>query len=389
MNILYSFRTRGVGAESVHISGIANALESLGHHVDFESPTGKDPRDNAGTNPFSKGQTVSPLHAIAAKLPGFLFEIAEIAYNLQARKKVSQRLAEKKYSLIYERHAFFLSATSKVAQKAGIPYVVEVNELVGDERIRKQPLLTPYAQRCDLATFRNATRIITVSPHLKRNIQEKHGIPAEKILVHPNAVEANLLDETPDPAPFIQKFQLEGQVVVGFLGWFVEWHRLDLLLEAFARLVKGNPKLQTKLLLVGDGPLKGNLTQQAAQLGIQSQVVFTGPIDHKQVPAMVKAFDIAVIPHSNQYRSPIKLFEYMAQEKPVIAPATEPITSVTTDNLNAIHFPPLDKTVLAEKFHLLTADQPLREKLGQNARETITNKHTWTHNAQHLLAEIQ
>ena len=389
MNILYSFRTRGVGAESVHISGIANALESLGHHVDFESPTGKDPRENAGTNPFSKSQSVSPLHAIAARLPGFLFEIAEVAYNLQARKRISHRLSTKKYSLIYERHAFFLSATSKIAQKSGIPYVVEVNELVGDERIRKQPLLTPIAQRCDQQTFKNATRIITVSPHLKRKIQEQHGIPKEKILVHPNAVEASLLEESPDPTPFLQQFQLQGHFVIGFVGWFVEWHRLDLLLDAFAQFAKGKPGIQPKLLLVGDGPLKEDLFQQASRLGIQNQVTFTGPVGHKQVPSIVKTFNIAVIPHSNQYRSPIKLFEYMAQGRAVIAPATEPITSVTTDNQDAIHFPPLDQAKLAEKFELLASGQPLLDKLGTNARDTIARKHTWAHNAQHLLDEIQ
>jgi glycosyltransferase involved in cell wall biosynthesis len=388
MDILYSFRTRGVGAESVHISGIANALESLGHHVDFESPTGRDPRTGTGANPFSKAAAVSPLHAIAGKLPGVLFEFAEIAYDLQARKRISQRLSHKKYGLVYERHAFFLTSTSKVAAANKIPYAVEVNELVGDERIRKQPLLTPFAKKCDQNTFRNATRIITVSPHLKRGIIERYGIPEEKILVHPNAVESSLLMEAPDPAPFIRKYKLDGHLVVGFVGWFVEWHRLDLLLDAFANLAKTEEFCHARLLLVGDGPLKGALAQQASGLGIADKVIFTGPLSHSKVPAIVRAFDIAVIPHSNKFRSPIKLFEYMAQARPVIAPATEPITSVTGNGLDAIHFGPLDPWELKDSLTRLAKDRELRQNLGAKARQTVAKSHTWTHNARHLLEEL-
>jgi len=389
MNILYSFRTRGVGAESVHISGIAHALEALGHHVDFESPTGNDPRKQAGTNPYSSGQKTSLLHRIATHLPGFLFEIAEISYNLHATRNIGRRLKQKKYDLIYERHAFFLTATSKIAQKSNIPYVVEVNELVGDERVRKQPLLTPFAKWCDRQTFQRASRIVVVSPHLKRKIIQDHNIPPEKILIHPNAVEAELLEQEPDPTPFQTKFKFKEKFNVGFVGWFVQWHRLDLLLQAFSQLVRQQPELAPNLVLIGDGPLKEELLQQAQKLGIQEHLTFTGPIDHTDVPAMIRAMDIAIIPHSNEFRSPIKLFEYMAQARPVIAPATEPISSVTTHYQDALHFPPLDQNALTQQLLLLATDPQLREKLGNNAREKVETHHTWKHNALHLLDELK
>ena len=66
MNILYHFRTQGTGAEGVHISGIASALEKLGHQVHFSSPTGVDPRLTAGRNPFEKNHRRSFLANLAA-----------------------------------------------------------------------------------------------------------------------------------------------------------------------------------------------------------------------------------------------------------------------------------------------------------------------------------
>ena len=388
MNILYSFRTRGVGAESVHISGISDALEKLGHPVDFESPTGMDPRKQAGTNPYSNNKG-SILHRLANRLPGILFEFAEIAYNWHAGKRVRQRLKQKKYGLIYERHAFFLTITSYIAYKANIPYVIEVNELVGDERVRKQPLLTPIAKWCDRQTFLRASRIVVVSPHLKRKIIEEHHIPEDKILVHPNAVCASLLEEKPDPGPFIEKYNLEGKLNIGFVGWFVEWHRLDLLLKAISELVKDNNGLKPNLLLIGDGPLKGELLSLAGKLGIQEHLTYTGAMDHTEIPAIIRAIDIAVIPHSNEFRSPIKLFEYMAQARPVVAPSSEPIRSVVTHKINAMLFPPLDQDAFTCSLRELSLNPDLRKKLGEKARDTVLEKHTWNHNASHLLKEIE
>ena len=84
MNILYHFRTQGTGAEGVHIAGIANAFERLGHRVIFSSPTGIDPRTTAGANPFAEKKRRSFLARLAAHAPAFVFELLEIAYNAAA-----------------------------------------------------------------------------------------------------------------------------------------------------------------------------------------------------------------------------------------------------------------------------------------------------------------
>ena len=388
MNVLYSFRTRGVGAESVHISGIANAMVSLGHNIDFESPTGVDPRQKAGSNPYRDRRKPSFLHSIARHLPGPFFEFAEIAYNLQSKRRIRNRLRQKDYGLIYERHAFFLHTTSRLAQQNRIPYVVEVNELVGDERVRKPPLLTSLCHKWDGQIFHRATRIVTVSPHLKRKIVEQHGVSEEKILVHPNAVDAALLEKNPDPEPFRQQFNLHGHLTIGFVGWFVEWHRLDLLLNTFSQLCRQQPGLRPRLLLVGDGPLKESLSQQARDLGIDQNLTFAGTLPHEDIPALLRSLDIAVIPHSNQYRSPIKLFEYMAQSRAVVAPSTEPIASVIQDGESGCLFPPLDQSKLTETLTQLATDPQLRHQLGQNARQTVETHHTWTHNVQDILDHL-
>jgi glycosyltransferase involved in cell wall biosynthesis len=171
-------------------------------------------------------------------------------------------------------------------------------------------------------------------------------------------------------------------VVVGFVGWFVGWHQLDLLLESFARAAKGRDAC---LMLVGDGVLRDDLKAMAVRLGIEDQVVFPGPVPHARIPEAVEAMDVCVVPGANAYRSPIKLFEYMAMRKAVVAPAEPPIVSVIDDGVDALGFPSHDGTALSQKLGSLIEDAELRQRLGAAARAKILERHLWRHNATKVL----
>ncbi len=383
MKILYHFRTQGTGAEGVHIAGIATAFEELGHEVEFISPTGADPRRSAGKNPFAAKRR-GVLGWLAAHAPGFVFELMEIAYNLLARRRIRARLAREKCDLIYERHAFFLDAATSAG--GGIPVVVEVNELAGDERIRSTPWLLPLARRADRRSFARAAAIVTVSPHLKRRIAAL-GIDEAKIHVVPNAVSASFLAAPSRRYEIRVRLGLQDEIVAGFIGWFVEWHRLDRLIDEFAKVAREHPAL--RLMLVGDGPLRDALTARAAQLGIADRLIWPGPVPHDEVPAWLDAMDIAVVPHSNEFRSPIKLFEAMARARAVLAPRTEAIADVVIEDADAALFNPESADELGTKLTQLATQPELRSRLGSAARAKIEACHTWRRNAERVLAALR
>ena len=383
--VLYHFRTRGRGAEAVHIGGIASALERLGYPIVFSNPAMIDPRQSAGANPFASGRRRSWIDSVSRILPSALFEFAELAYNAVAFLRNRRLLTGGDFAFIYERHAFFLFATALLARARGIPLVVEVNELIGDERVRKQPLLAPMARLADRITFKIATLIVVVSPHLQRRIAST-GIAAEKIIVMPNAIDANAADASEGRDAVRARLGFEDGCVIAFVGWFVPWHHLDWLVQAFAALAPAAPDL--RLMLVGDGPLRSEIEAEACRGGVTEKLTITGAVEHRSVGGYVAAADIAVIPHSNEYRSPIKLFEYMAQGRAIVAPATEPVQSVLQDGVNALLFPPGDKIALQEQLARLVADASLRERLGQRARADVFARHTWDHNARKVLARL-
>lgn len=385
MNILYHFRTRGTGAEAVHIAGIAQALERMGHEIVFSSPTGVDPRKTAGASPFKSKVREGRLARWARRCPSFVFELLEIGYNVSAWLRNCRLLAARRFDLIYERHAFFLFATAWLAGRRKIPLVIEVNELVGDERVRDQPWFSPVARWADRFTFRRAALIVVVSPHLKRRI-ESQGIAPEKVLVLPNAVDAEAYATPADGRQVRDRWKLNGTLVIGFVGWFVEWHKLDLLVAAFARLAARHPQL--RLLMVGEGQLGEALMRQAGELGVADRVVFTGAVSHEAMPAHLAAMDICVVPHSNEYRSPIKLFEYMGQGRLVVAPRTEPIAMVLRHGENGLLFPPGDGEAMAAALEQAVMSADLRQRVGDQARRDVLEHHTWARNAEAVLAAV-
>jgi glycosyltransferase involved in cell wall biosynthesis len=382
LRILMHFRTRGTGAEGVHLSGMAGGFESQGADVVFSSPTGADPRSLRGGNPFA-AKKESLVSRISRRCPRWMFECLELAYNAAAWRKNRGILRKATFDFIYERHAFFLFSTARLARKLGVPLVVEVNELAGDARIRQQPRMLGLAKRCDRAVFRQAALIVVVSPHLARRAAEL-GADPQKILVLPNAVESSLLENPRDGAGKRAALGISPEeIVIGFVGWFVDWHRLDLLLGVVADICRsGRP---VRLMMVGEGPLRQTLHAQAEQAGIAGRIVWTGAVSHDEVPDFVAAFDIAVVPHSNEYRSPIKLFEYMALGRAVAAPRLEPIESVVGDSHAAILFEPENAASLADALLRLVDSPEKRRECGRRGRALVESSHTWDKNARQVI----
>jgi glycosyltransferase involved in cell wall biosynthesis len=142
-------------------------------------------------------------------------------------------------------------------------------------------------------------------------------------------------------------------------------------------------------MLVGDGPLRQSLETQAAALGIRNRLILTGPVPHVEMPAYLSAMDICVVPHSNAYRSPIKLFEYMARARAVVAPRTEPIALIVRHGENGLLFDSEDPSDLRAQLIALLNDAALRSRLGEEARRDVTQKYTWTENARKLLSKVE
>ena len=392
MNIVYHFRVRGIGAEAVHIAGIAGGWAQLGHDVQFVSPSGIDPLRAPAPVPAATTtpQHATPawvrlLHGLADHAPQLAFEALEIAYNAVAVPRLLRALTRWQPELLYERHAFFNVAGSIAAGRRKIPHVVEVNELSGYERARDQKLVG-LAQRAERFVFQRARLVVCVSDFLTERVREltEGRVPAITI---PNAVGREWLEaKIPEPelVALRQRLGLGDEPVVGFVGALIEWHNFPLLLQAFQQARARVPR--AVLLIVGDGRERRTIEAHAERLGVRQALRFTGRVSHPEVRRLIELCQVTVIPQSNAFRSPIKMFEYMAASKPVVAPGTEPILDVLEHGRTGLIFDASGRG-LGEAITAALTDEALARRLGRAARAEVEARYTWEAHSRRILEE--
>jgi glycosyltransferase involved in cell wall biosynthesis len=395
LNILYHFRVRGTGAEGVHIAGIANGFRAWGHNVTFVSPTGVDPTrpaitDGKPSTPEAEEPKAAPralqrwLHFLADRAPQPFFEAMELGYNSVAIPRLLREGRAIQADLLYERYAFFNLAGAVASRRLGIPFVVEVNELAGYERVRDQTFVR-VAKAVERRVLRQASLIVTVSEFLTERCQEivDGTVPAVTI---PNGVSADWLSHAASSRQN-DRIRLElglgNRPTVCFVGGLVHWHNFGLLLQAMQRLRQAVP--DAALLIVGEGPCREFIETEAAGLGISDGLVFAGRVAHDQVADYIALSDVAVIPETNEYRSPIKMFEYMAAGKAVVAPHMPPVAAVIDQDRSGLLFQPGSVDELSRALVRAFSDRAFAAALGRAARQQIRRRYTWEEHARRIL----
>lgn len=368
MRILYSHRIQSRDGQSVHVEELVAALRALGHEVMVVGPGFYAKAEFGGESGL--------VATIRARLPRWVGELAELAYNVPAWWRLRRACLRFQPALIYERNNLYFLAGTLVARRTGVPLFLEVNAPLADERSRHGGLGLPRLARwLERFVWRSADRVFAVTGVLKAMIAVA-GVPAERIEVVPNGIDPArfaslpLRPEAPDP------------VVLGFVGFVRDWHGLDAVIAAMA----ADREMRLELMIVGDGPAVSALHTQAEALGVANRVRFPGLAAHEAIPGLVAGFDIALQPRVVAYASPLKLFEYMAAGKAIVAPDQPNIREVLSDGETALLFDPAVPDAMWVAIRRLVADPAMRSRLGAAARMEIERRdYTWRGNATRVI----
>ena len=381
MRILYHHRTRGRHVEGVHIRGIVHALRGLGHEVSVLSFPGADPEsEEKSDGPAGKK---GRLASLVTRAPGVLFEFLELAYNLMTIVRVGAAIRRLRPQLIYERYSLFLCATIWLARRRGIPIILEINDSALVPRVR--PLTMKRVAQCIEAwCLRNCTGLVFISGYFRDQALAAYGAIAP-LVVSPNAADIGHFDPARfDRIALRRERGIGDQVVCGYVGAFVHWHGVARFVEQIADRLASVPQLT--LLMVGDGVDLAAIRALIAARGLGDRVLLPGRVAHGDIPAWIACMDYAVLPNSNEYGSPMKLFEFMAMGVGVVSPDYAPITEVVSDGRTGWLVARGRIDACVERVLALAAHRDEQARVGAAARDYIARERQWRNNAEQLLA---
>ena len=363
----------GHKGSSIHVQEVIRALQSHGARVELfatrlggDPPPGFEPIRLHRLPPIPRGEP-------AAR------EQAALAANRDLRAALVEAGP---FDLIYERYSLWSYAAMETAREAGVPGLLEVNApLIEEQAAFRQLVNRAPAEQVARRVFSAATVLIAVSDEVATFLNS-YPVAASHIHVLPNGVNPERFALNTSPS----RPGRSGEFIIGFVGTLKPWHGLEVLAEAFCRLHRQVPT--ARLLVVGGGPEGAGMQADLTRRGLRHAVEFTGPVDPDRVPGLLASMDAAVAPYpalDRFYFSPLKVYEYMAAGRATVASRIGQLANLIEDGVNGLLCPPGDPAALAAAFYRLHSEPELRARLGQSARLTVLQNHTWAANARRIL----
>ncbi len=360
-------RCQGIGGHISHADGILQAMARYGCQVDVF----------AGEKHAVINKSALTSHIVAPPRPCLLL-LGRLLWNNRLVRNVSNILKRKKYDFCYCRHSSgFAPWLPKLKAVLGkIILVLEVNSFMSQR--------FPFMRLFEKMAFDVADLLLCISETVKNDVLEMFGRSLEeKILVIPNGVSVERFD-IKSPRSILDNSRKE--IKVGYVGILKPNYGLETLVDAFRLLATRNNKIN--LYIYGAGPYESILKEYAGGLG---NIIFNGPCPMERVPSVLKEMDILVYTASrkNAFQSPIKMFEYMAASRPIVAAETPQVKAVLGKKNTALLFKIGDAANLAEQIIYYVHNTGLARLYAENAFSEVKSQHSWDARIQVILSHIQ
>jgi len=374
----YTFRTRAIieqqramGWETFHVTGAKQGatkaqVEKVDGLVFYRTP---------------------PLSGLLVRLP----VLNQLAVISRLERTLRQIVGEVKPDIL---HAHSPALNGIAALRAGarfnLPVVYEVRAFWEDAAVdhgtsKEWGVRYRLTRRLETYVLERADAVTTICEGLRGEIIDR-GIPAHKVTVIPNAVDARRFSMNGRADPELEeKLGIAGKMVLGFIGSFYAYEGLILLLEAMPGVLEEIPNV--RVLLVGGGPQEGRLRERVAELGLHEAVIFTGRVPHDTVQAYYNLIDVFVYPRLpmrlTDLVTPLKPLEAMAQGRLVLASDVGGHRELIRPGVNGELFRAGDVTGLTTAVLDLLRNRGRWQSLHEGGRHFVESERTWPRSVAH------
>lgn len=349
---------------------------------------------NFDTQLLTPGDGILPLDDVIEGTP--VTRIAQdLSQNFLARaahfgKSVLMHLTlNPDYDVVHFRNIWDGLFIAQNKKRLGYKTLFEVNGLPSIELKYHYPGIDPdlllKIKEQEIATLHLSDAIICPS-NVTRDYIASLGLNRKLVTVIPNGVSAS--DFSPSPLP-----SRDGRVpVLLYIGTLADWQGLDIVVKALPKILE---QQSVRLQIVGRGRSRQRklLAKQIRKLGIEEHVTVQSAVPHHEIPALIAEADVCVAPlglndrNVTQGACPIKVLEYMAAGRPLLASNMPIVRELIREDVDALLFSPNDPDDLARQALTLLNDFELSNRLAQSASEHVLSKFTW-HESQKKLIKV-
>ena len=326
-------------------------------------------------------------------LSPWLFEPRRLASNLRLYSQEKTLIEAQRPDVILERLNLYTFMGAYLARRHGIPLVVEADSpcvyeyrhFYGKDKVHI-PWLPDQIERYTLS---KADGVIAISEILKQYYVDQ-GIDADKIAVVPNGADPEQFHPMPRSERIRARFPLEGKTVIGWVGSLFGWSGIDVLLDLIREMNETRPDVG--FLLVGGGQSKAFFQRNFPEDRFKNTLFLPGVVPFDQVNDYLSCMDIVLAPYPKLdfwYASSMKIFEYMAAGKALVATGIGQINDIIQDGENGFLLPPDEPGALRSILLKLLDDPELREQAGREARASVLAHHTWDMQARKMAAVFE
>jgi len=357
-------------APNVTVLEIRNNLRKMNHEVHLFCPSTEKIYVNTEDSDVHLVPTTS-IYAIRDIVYQALLFFSLLGFCLKHRPK-----------FIYSRPVISMISPALVSKVLRIPHIMHLaGDMVEALKTSSRSLIlrVPYGV-LERINFKLSARVIVTTSNNMTNHQKKHNVSPEKIVVIPNGANVDIFRPI-DIEEARKQLGIEKDCLcVGFAGNLTPYEGVAYLIESAPTILGEMP--DTKLLIVGDGLVKHELEELVRKHGVGGKFIFTGGVPYEKVPAYIAAMDVCVAPliRAKCERagiSPLKLGEYMACERPVVASDINGVGPVLREAKAGIPVPLENPYELAQAIIKLLKDKHLREEMGRNGRKFVLENLSW------------
>ncbi len=360
----------------VHVREVVSGLRRRGHRVGLMARAW-DQTDDA-----------SPFHNIH---PSVLF-----FFKPFVRKKKSYFLSSlllflalfrvlRQYDVIYARdfHATIIALFPRLIFRK--PLVFEINGLAGEEQKLKgdsllRRILSFFICRAERIAANHSDRIVSVTPYIADYLIQSSCCLPDRIKVVSNGVDTKKFYPVEDNnvlSDWKKKLGIEdGESIVVFVGNLAPWQGVQYLIRVAPWLIEATHGI--KFLIIGNGSLRGEFEEEVKRLGLSKHFIFTGMVGYEDIPLYINVADVCVTfkRRLKSGYSPIKLYEYMACGKPVVASRVEGLEFIEKEGAGLLAEPE-DVTSLRRVLIDLLGDPEMRASMGRRGLQIVRERFDW------------